>query len=101
TVAAEAGKPLLHLIGDERGRADEGKPAITADALRELAHGEFLARSEVDHPLTTALRRIGFGDRRQWAVGIEAGRIGSQYHGERGDGAVVMHHAVEQSAPFA
>ena len=35
---------------------------------------------------------------RQLAVGIEAGRVGAELHRQRGDGAVVMHHAVELCA---
>ncbi len=80
------------------GRADKRQPAIAADALGELAHRELVARGDIDQPLTAALAGIGLGDRRQLAIGIEAGGIGAQHHRQRGDGAVVMHHAVEQRA---
>jgi len=37
-VAAEARQPFLHLIGNQRGRADKRQPAIAADALCESSH---------------------------------------------------------------
>ena len=51
TVAAKARQPLFHLVGDDPGCADKRQPAIAADALRELAHGELVARGEVDEAL--------------------------------------------------
>src|ERR1700694_191758 len=60
--APKTGEPSLHLIGDSFWRADEEKPAIAADALGELAHGELVPRCQVNAPLTAALGGIGFGD---------------------------------------
>src|ERR1700737_1896126 len=55
TVAAVAGQPFLHLVGDDGWRADKRQPAIAADALRQWAHGELVARGDIDEPLTAAL----------------------------------------------
>ena len=73
-----ARQPFLHLVGDRFGRADKRKPTIAADALGELAHGELVARGEVYHALAAALAGVGFRNRRQRPVRIEAGRIGAE-----------------------
>ncbi len=44
-------EPFLHLVGDRRGRADEGEPAIAAEALRELADGQVFASRQFDDAL--------------------------------------------------
>src|SRR6516164_8179963 len=38
TIRALAQQPLLHLVRNGRGGANEGKTAVAAEALRELAH---------------------------------------------------------------
>src|SRR5262249_27497490 len=57
-----------------------------------------VAPGEVHHALAAALAGVGLGDVGQLAVRIEAGGIGAEDDGQRGDGAVVVHAAVEQRA---
>src|SRR6202043_4032245 len=84
--------------GEDFGGPENQNPAITADALGELAYRELVAGGDIDQALPAALGGIGLGDFGQLPVGIEAGRARPQYHRERGNRAVVMHPAVEQGA---
>src|SRR4029079_13810671 len=53
---------------------------------------------EVDHALAAALAGVGLRNLRQLSVRIEARGVRAEDDRERGDGAVVMHAAVEQRA---
>jgi hypothetical protein len=57
------------------GVPKNARPPIPAETLRELAHGEVLALGQLDHPLATALARVGLGDLGQRSVCIEPGGI--------------------------
>ena len=66
---ASLDEPLLHLVGDAGGRADEGEPAVAAEALGELADGQVLALGQLDHALASALAGVGLGNLGQRPVG--------------------------------
>ena len=69
---ASVSQPFLHLIGNHRRRAEHRRPAIAAEPLRELPHGQVLPLCQGDGAFATAFARIGFGDFRQRRIGIEA-----------------------------
>src|SRR5262249_43010804 len=100
-VAGRAVEPLLHLVGDHRGRADQRQPAIAAGDLRQLTDRQIVAPGARDDPLAAALAGVALRDRRQWAIEVEARGVVAERDRQRGDAAVRVHEAVEQSPFFA
>src|SRR6266446_3718457 len=95
-VAGVAQEPLLHLVGDRLGGADQGEAAIAAGDLGQLAHRQIVAPGAFDDPLAAALAGVALGDLRKRAVEVEAGGVVAECYRQRGDAAVGMHQAVEQ-----
>ena len=88
-------QPLLHLVGDHRGRAEQRRAGIAAETLGKLPHGEVLALCQPMARSRPLLLALVSGISGNGPSGIEPRRVGAERDRQRGDGAVVVHQAVQ------
>ncbi|GJE72971.1 hypothetical protein CHKEEEPN_4532 [Methylorubrum podarium] len=88
-------QPFRHPVGDLLRRADEGEPAIAADAAGELAHGRPRAAGIIHDLRLPALARIRLGDLGERRVEVEAGGVRAEADRKVGEPALDRHQRVE------
>ena len=74
-VAGVAVEPLLHLVGDHFGGADQREAAVAAGDLGQLADRQVVAPGALDDALAAALAGVALRDLGQRAVEVEDGGV--------------------------